>query len=200
MRLTGDGLSFSPSDLSAYLACPHLTQLEVRVALGELERPKREDPQGELVRRLGQEHERRYLRKLLDDGRTVVAVDIEPDWDWERAAAETEQALCGGTDVVYQACFIDGEWRGLADFVERQAGGSYEPVDTKLARHGKPEHILQLCFYSEQIGRITSRCPDRLHIELGSGERESYRVLDFIAYYRRVRDRFLAAVHGRPAT
>ena len=62
-----------------------------------------------------------------------------------------------GADVVYQACFVDGEWRGLADFVERQADGCYEAVDTKLARHGKPAHMLQLCFYSEQIERIQGR-------------------------------------------
>ena len=27
-----------------------------------------------------------------------------------------------GADVIYQACFVDGDWRGFADFVERQAG------------------------------------------------------------------------------
>ena len=34
----------------------------------------------------------------------------------------------------------------------RTAG--YEVVDTKLARHSKPAYVLQLCFYSEQVGRI----------------------------------------------
>ena len=144
--------------------------------------------QGDLIRRLGEEHEQHYLGKLRADGREVVEIDVVRDWDWERAARETEEALRAGADVVYQACFVDGEWRGLADFVERQPDGSYEAVDTKLARHGKPEHILQLCFYSEQIERITGRQPEKLHIELGSGERESYRVGDFLAYYRRVRD------------
>jgi len=200
VQISGDKLALSPSDLTAYLACPHLTQLEVQVARRELERPIRDDPQGDLVRQLGEEHERRYLEKLQRDGRAIVEIAIEPDWDWERAARETEAALRRGADVVYQTCFVDGEWRGFADFVERQPDGSYEAVDTKLARHGKPEHILQLCFYSEQIERVAGRQPEHLHIELGSGERESYRVLDFLAYYRRVRDRFRAAVHDRPAT
>jgi uncharacterized protein len=190
----------SPSDLSAYLACAHLTQLKLQVARGTLPRPTRDDPQGDLVRKLGEEHEQRYLEKLQRDGREVVEIDIESDWDWERAARETEKALRAGADVVYQACFVGGQWRGLADFVERQPDGSYEAVDTKLARHGKPEHILQLCFYSEQIGRITGRLPEKLQVELGSGERETYRVLDFIAYYRRVCDRFLEAVRTQPAT
>ena len=72
--------------------------------------------------------------------------------------------------------------------------GSYEVVDTKLARHAKPAHILQLCFYSEQVARIQGREPERMHVVLGSGERESFRLADFVAYYRRVRERFLAAV------
>lgn len=197
MRLTEDRLTVSPSDLSAFLACAHLTQLETQVTRGDLERPRRDDPQGDLIRRLGEDHEARYLRRLEEAGQRVTKIELaETDWDWERAARETEEALSSGADVVYQACFVDGEWRGLADFVERQSDGSYEAVDTKLARHGKPAHVLQLCFYSEQIGRLTGRMPERLHIELGSGERESYRVGDFLSYYHRVRDRFLEAVRN----
>jgi hypothetical protein len=37
-------ITFSPSDLSAFLACPHLTTLEVAVARGELTRPFRHNP------------------------------------------------------------------------------------------------------------------------------------------------------------
>jgi uncharacterized protein len=194
-------LLFSPSDLTAYLACEHLTQLELQVARGTLDRPHPDDPQGDLIRRLGEEHETRYLGRLRSEGRHVAEIQLaETDWDWERAARETEEALRSGADVVYQACFVDGEWRGLADSVERREDGSYEVVDTKLARHGKPAHVLQLCFYSEQVGRITGRMPARLHIELGSGVRESYRTHDFLAYYRRVRDRFLDAVQHPRAT
>jgi predicted RecB family nuclease len=203
VRLDADTLSLSPSDLTDYLACPHLTQLGVAVARGELGRPGRDDPQGDLVKQLGNEHEARYLQRLRDAGRGVVEIaldDDDGDWDWERAARATEHALRSGVDLVYQACFVDGAWRGLADFVERQADGSYEAVDTKLARRGRPSHVLQLCFYSEQIGRVTGRMPGRLHVELGSGLRESYRVADFLAYYRRVRDRFVSAVSTRPAT
>ena len=201
MQRKGKTAYFSPSDLAAFVACAHLTQIELAVVRAETQRPERDDPQGDLIKRLGDEHEQRYLARLEADGRVVTKILLaESDWDWERAARETEEALRSGADVVYQACFVDGEWRGLADFVERQPDGSYEAVDTKLARHGKPAHVLQLCFYSEQIGRVTGRMPERLHIELGSGLRESYRLADFLAYYHRVRDRFLDAVRERPAT
>src|SRR2546422_49168 len=108
MRSSDGLLSFSPSDVTAYLECEHLTQLELKVAHGELVRPHVEDAQAELIRRKGEEHEAAYL---------------------------------------------------------------------------------------EQIRRLQGRLPERMHIALGSGETESYRVLDFLAYYRRVRGRFLDAVY-----
>ncbi len=197
MRAENGDLSFSPSDVTAYLECEHLAQLELKVARGEIVKPRVEDAQAELIRRKGDEHERAYLAQLLADGRDVVTIEIagsDGEWDWERAARETKEAMRGGSEVVYQAAFLDGEWRGLADFVIRGPDGSFEAYDTKLARHGKPAHVLQLCFYSEQIGRMQGRLPERLHIALGSGETESYRLLDFLAYYRRVRERFLDAV------
>jgi predicted RecB family nuclease len=89
-------------------------------------------------------------------------------------AAATEEALRRGADVVYQAVLSDGRWLGKADFVERQQDGSYEVVDTKLARHARPAHILQLCFYSEQVARITHPAPRAMHAVPGIGEREGF--------------------------
>ena len=57
--------------------------------------------------------------------------------------------------------FVDGDWRGLADFLERQPDGGYEVVDTKLARRARPAHVLQLCFYTEQLARIQGAMPER---------------------------------------
>ena len=53
-------------------------------------------------------------------------------------------------------------WRGFADFLVRQPDGIYEAVDTKLARHAKPYHVLQLCFYSEQVARLQGAEPRRM--------------------------------------
>jgi hypothetical protein len=57
VRTTADALSFSPSDLTAYLACEHLTQLELKVARRELAKLQREDLQSDLIRLKGEEHE-----------------------------------------------------------------------------------------------------------------------------------------------
>src|SRR3954469_19809598 len=99
MRAYDDTIGFSPSDLTAYLACEHLTQLELAVARGERARPERDDPRGDLIRSKGDEHEAAYRQRLVDAGRTITTIEIEPDWDWARAARETEEALLRGDDV-----------------------------------------------------------------------------------------------------
>src|SRR5262249_18156309 len=119
---------------------------------------------------------------------------------WAAAAEQTAQAVRDGASVIYQAAFVDGAWRGLADFLERQADGAYEAVDTKLARRAKPAHVLQLCFYTEQRARIQGRRPGAMHVVNGFGERETFRPDDFLAYYCRLRERFLAAVENGHAT
>src|SRR5215218_1218638 len=111
-----DGLLFSPSDLHAFLACPHLTTLELAVAGGRLERPFRVNLHADLIRRKGEEHERGYLERLRAEGREIVEIGFD-DRDWERAARETERAIQGGADVVYQGCLAEGNWRGIADFL-----------------------------------------------------------------------------------
>jgi predicted RecB family nuclease len=202
-------LLFSPSDLNGFLACRHLTRLELAVALGELDRPAIDNPEADLLRRKGEEHEQAHLDSLVAAGIEVATIDRgdrgdpERPWDLERAAADTEAAMRAGADVVYQAVLLQDDWRGLADFLERvdepsELGSwSYEVADAKLARRSKPAHVLQLCFYTEQVARIQGREPDRMHLLLGSGERETLRPADFVAYYRRVRERFLAAVAAR---
>ncbi len=198
MRLAADGtLRLSPSDLGNHLACPHLTQLELRVQRGELVRPFLEDPYGQVIRDKGNAHEDAYHDRLVAEGKTVARMPVYEDVGFDSAEARrlTEEAIrVGEADVIYQAYLTDGTWRGFADFLERQPNGTYEPVDTKLARSAKPLHILQLCFYAEQLERIQGRLPEQVHVELGTGERESFRTADYISFFRRSRERFLAAI------
>jgi predicted RecB family nuclease len=199
MRVENGRVSFSPTDLNAFLACEHLTALQLAVALGELEKPWRHNPHADLIRRKGDEHEAAYLARLCAEGRRIAEIDFD-DRDWLRAAHETERAIHEGADVVYQAALTDGTWRGFADFIERLPDASYEVVDTKLARRAKPAHVLQLCFYTEQLARIQGGWPAEMHVVTGTGERESFRPHDFLAYYRRLRGRFLDAVKQRRPT
>jgi len=198
MELRDGTTYFSPSDLTAFLACEHLTRLELAVARGELVKPAFANPEADLVKRKGEEHEAEFLASLRERGLRVERIPF--DFDWAAAAEATAEAMRAGADVVYQACFVDGNWRGFADFLVRQHDGTYEAVDTKLARHAKPYHVLQLCFYTEQIACLQGSEPRRMHIALGSGETETFQYVDFAAYFRRVRQRFLETVAAQEPT
>src|SRR6266542_334589 len=184
---------FSPSLLSSFLECEHLVALELHVARGQLERPHVDNPQAQLIRRKGDEHEAAYLDALRAGGKHVV----EP-----RDADDAERLIREGrAEVIYQPVFHDpAGWNGRADFLEPQPDGGYEVVDTKLARHAKPYYILQLCFYTEQVARIQRRTPKLMHVVLGSGKRVSFRPEEFGAYYRRVRRRLEEFVADPPRT
>lgn len=83
---------FSPSDPNAFLACPHLTTLELAVARGKLEKPYRANLYPDLIRRKGDEHERRYLESLRTQGKRIA----EP-----ATAADTEEAIRkAGADLI----------------------------------------------------------------------------------------------------
>ena len=201
---------YAATDLVAYLACEHLTGLERAALAGLVERPMRDDPELDVIRRRGFEHEQRYLVDLSAEGRSVVTISldgsIEDRGDQLRAAAaETVDAMAAGADVIYQATFFDGTWRGHADFLLRVDDASrpstwgdyhYEVADTKLARHVKPSAILQICSYIDQLERLQGVRPEWLYVALGGSARavERLRVDDYMAYYRGVRDRFLATM------
>jgi hypothetical protein len=61
MRLVGAHPAFSPSDLHGGVACPRLTMLELGVAHHHLQKPFRQRPHADLIRRKGDEHEARFL-------------------------------------------------------------------------------------------------------------------------------------------
>jgi len=206
---------YAATDLVAYLACEHLTGLERAAMAGLVRRPMRDDPELDIIRRRGFEHEQRFLAELTAEGRTVVTIQldgsIEDDGDRLRAAAdETIAAMVSGAEVIYQATFFDGTWRGHADFLLRRddpdrpsrwGAYHYEVADTKLARHVKSSAILQICSYIDQLERLQGVRPEWLYVALGGSARavERLRVDDYMAYYRGVRDRFLTTVaEGQP--
>jgi predicted RecB family nuclease len=211
MQLIDGRAVYSATDLVGYLACEHLTQLERATAAGLVQRPDRPDPELDVIRRRGEQHERRYLADLEAEGRSVARVERDRDEaradELDRMAAETVDAMRAGVDVVYQATFFDGRWLGYADFLlrvddpDRQSFWGpwhYEVADTKLARHVKAGAVLQICSYTEQLARLQGVAPRRMHVVLGGGARptETLRVDDYMAYYRAAKERFEAEVLG----
>src|SRR4051812_38443188 len=110
MQANNGDITLSPSDVTAYLACEHLTTLSLQAARRDLRKPELENEQAELVFRKGREHEEAYLRLLESEGKTIARISLEPDLDWERATRETEDAMRAGIDVIYQAALVSQGW------------------------------------------------------------------------------------------
>src|SRR4029453_19582743 len=68
---------YAATDLVAYLACEHLTELERAAMAGLVARPMRADPELDIIRERGFEHEQRYLGDLEAEGRLVRRVELD---------------------------------------------------------------------------------------------------------------------------
>ena len=207
IRSANGKILLSPSDLTAYLACPHLTTLSLEVASGERRKPYTREPLAELIAQKGDLHEARYLEYLRAEGRDVIEVELPRESSAFEAAHEaTAAAMRAGAEVVYQATFSRDYWRGRADFLVRvgepsELGAwSYEPHDTKLARSAKPAAVLQLVWYADEVAAVQGRRPDRVHVVLGTREIESYSPADFGAYLGTAQRRLRKHVEERPET
>ena len=107
---------FSPSDLTELLGCRHSAAQSRAAARGERDKAYAASAYANLVFAKGNEHEDDYRRRLIDEGRVVE--DLR-DWPRATAAARTIELMRAGADVIFQGRLEDGDWRGVADFLER---------------------------------------------------------------------------------
>ena len=188
MQLAADGtLIVSATDLVGFLACDHLATLELGRVQGLWERPIRtDDPTIALIQEKGDLHESAYLASLRAQGLNVIEIAKEAlrtPADLRAAQATTLDAMRAGADVIYQATFFDGRWRGHADFLFRRpdrpgpllGGWSYDIADTKLARSVKGGAILQMCVYAGLLQGLQGIAPEWLHVITGDGARHPHR-------------------------
>jgi uncharacterized protein len=194
MRLLDGQLVLSPSDLTKFTRCAHVTTLDLgrlRGTLKPLAGPQR-SLHTDFLGAKGTEHEEDYIERLARAGNRMIRIegDRKTAEDLRNAASATVDAMHSGADYINQAVFFDGKWVGYADLLEKVSDGRYEVIDVKLARTPKAHVLLQLAAYSEHLTRIQGVRPEKMHIILGTKERASFRVADFEAYYRYVKSRF----------
>jgi uncharacterized protein len=189
---------FSATDVANFLACRHVMTLDRAQAAGQEERPFFNDPGIELLRELGAKHERAYLEHLVGVHNSVVT--IPSDIPWDEGAARTVDALRRGTGAIYQGVFRIGPWHGRPDFLVRTekpsalGAWSYEAIETKLARSTKVGALIQLCFYSDLLSQIQEVQPEWMQVVPGGNtESAKYRVQQYIAYFRKIKQDFDAA-------
>ncbi len=209
MKITDSRLRLSASDVANYLACQHLSRLDLQMAQGTL-RPPREFDIGfqDLVRR-GEAHERTVLDQFRADGRVVADISATADAETAKTTAE---ALRAGVELIYQGTLTGSEpghgpaLLGRPDFLvradllpapdgaPRPGGVHYEVVDAKLARSAKARAVLQTAFYSYLLAGLQGVEPRWMHLALGHGEFASFKVSDYAAYERQTRRRLEAVI------
>jgi uncharacterized protein len=200
MHLDGSSLTLSATDLAHFLACRHRTALEMAVAYGERKRPFVEDPLLELLWKRGADHEKRYVDELRDRGGRVE--EIAPEVRNAERLARTRDLMRDGVDVIVQGALADGPWFGKPDIMRRierpsiLGGWSYEIADAKLARETRAGTIMQLELYSELLTVAQGLRPEHFYVVTPEtfDSPQTYRVDDYAAYFRLVRDQLLATV------
>ncbi|MDG1266318.1 MAG: TM0106 family RecB-like putative nuclease [Ilumatobacter sp.] len=199
-------LLLTPSKIAAWLDCAHYLTLKHEVEAGNREASS--SPFGEMAQMLldkGLEHERTVLDRCRAEGLSVCEVpNQDRNESFQHWVDRVRDVLVDGYDIVFQMPFIHDGIRGIADFLRRVDDPetdtfTYEAIDAKLARkEAKPGHVLQLCFYAEAIEAATGLLPEFVHIELGSGRRETIRVSDVLPYWRRLRRQLVQLLDGNP--
>jgi uncharacterized protein len=172
------------------------------VVRDERRRPRpADDPHAEFLRRRGDEHEARQLALLSAQcgGHVDLTSEFRP-WirtELEAAARATEAAMRSGAPLIFQATLFDGRWQGRVDFLRLRHDGTYEILDTKLARSVRPRMVHQLSLY----GRLLGDSHPLAHVILGDGRLETIDLRRYSALHRAAVMRLEAAVESAtPAT
>jgi len=212
LRIINGRLRLTASDVANFLACRHLTRLELLHARGELEPPQAFDAGFQDLIRRGEAHENEVLERFQAASLAVTDLGQVPEED---AARTTAEAIASGADVIYQAVLTqntgpgspgahEGRPRGPAllgrpDFLvraglldtpdgePRPGAGHYEVVEAKLARSAKARAVAQTAFYSHLLTGLQGVAPRWMHLALGTGETTALRVGDYAAYERQIR-------------
>jgi uncharacterized protein len=199
VKKSAAGYRFSPSDLINYTRSEFITWMD-RFALdrpGEAE-PDPETEEMQLVQDKGIEHEHAFLAGLRSAGRGVTEFVNRKEH-----LQDTVAAMRRGDEVIYQGYLERDEFGGYPDFLVRVdlpsslGAWSYEPWDTKLARHPKPYFLVQLCCYAEMLEAVQGVRPRNLKIvlgaktESGNPETASFRTDGLFFYYCALKQAFL---------
>src|ERR1700681_3667047 len=94
MQKIGATLNLSAGDLVGHLNCRYLTELDLKVANGELEKPKVWDPVLETLAARGALHEQGFIEHIKVGGLPVTVIDgvgVDP-----RSVAATRDAMARG--------------------------------------------------------------------------------------------------------
>ena len=204
MQKVGGDLHLSSVDLVGHLNCRHLTELDLKVVSGELDKPKIWDPVLETLAERGAAHEQAFIDHLKAEGTSVTVIDgvgLDP-----RSTSATRDAMSRGDAVIVQAALQSGRWNGRVDVLHRmETPRDSAPGRTKSpirSSRGKRRATPFISLYSDLLSAMQGVVPASAHVVTPGTDfaPESYRIADYAAYYRHVRTSLERAVTDAAAT
>ena len=196
-------LKHSPSDLVSFYSSPYESLIKKYIKhvdnLYAKEDP--EDPFSQIISSKGEDHERLILDEFF---KNMNVVSIEKS-DIDSMKKQTIDSMRKGVDVIYQGSLSNESFYGRPDFLiknntkSKLGDYSYEIWDAKLSRSIKPEHIIQLCCYSDMVFEITQSLPEKALIITGDKNKEVIRLNDYFSFYTLVKESFLK-IHNTKLT
>ena len=175
------------SKFKNWLACKFTTINEIK----KLEDPKISkktfSKTEEIRKQRGDEFEEKIYKELIKDYPNHIKIKKDKD-----SLKNTKEALKKGYDLIHKAHFEYDGWSGEIDFLIKGENG-YEVYDTKLTTMPKPEHIIQICIYTEWLKIMqTALLPEKMHLILGDKKNTvSYKVRDYQLYFQRNKAKYL---------
>ncbi|MCW2135015.1 TM0106 family RecB-like putative nuclease [Arthrobacter sp. VKM Ac-2550] len=198
------GLVVSASDLAAGSACLFALKRRLDVRTGLALPPARKDQEMlDLLRDRGLAHEYRVLEGFAADREVAAVTTTEGAFSREQLEQghnDTMAALSSGADVVYQGSFFDGSFHGKADFLVREDSGAWSVNDTKLASKIKPEYLIQLAAYADQLLAAGVPVHPYARVILRDGTPAEAELEKVLPKFRAVRDRITGALAEHLAT
>jgi predicted RecB family nuclease len=190
MRKSQGSILYSPTDLIRFMESPFASWMQrLHLEAPEKTVPDDQSDDAALIAKTGDKHEEKFLQSLQDEGRDIASI---PKSDPEKALELTRQAIADGREVIYQGALAMDRFFGFTDFIVRAESGGYEIWDTKLARHTKPYHLIQLCCYAEMLAPLNGGLPENIRVVLGNQKIETYRTADFFHSYLQLKNAFLS--------
>lgn len=172
-----DVLVYSPSDVTRFKGCARANALEIDVAMGRRQAPPRTPT--DVYARAGLRFEDQVLQSLIaQHGADQVVIIDRPGphvEDIKLAAKATLDAIRAGVAVVHQATLWQDlpnqtSFLGYADFLIRQLDGSYQVIDTKIAKEVKEKYSVQVGLYVRTLEVMTGISGVAPAIHLGTNE------------------------------
>ena len=190
MKKSQGSILYSPTDLIRFMESPFASWMQrLHLEAPDKAVPDAQSEDAELIAKTGDKHEEKFLQTLRSEGRAITSI---PKNDTAKALELTQEAITSGQEVIYQGALAMNRFEGFTDFIVRAESGSYEIWDTKLARHAKPYHLVQLCCYAEMLAPLNGGLPETIRVVLGNQQIASYRTLDYYYSYLQIKNAFLA--------